>query len=65
VMLQAFSARHYAGAVVFGALALLYNPVAPAFGFAGDWQRVAVAASAIPFIASLAWRGAMKGDLNV
>ena len=33
VMFQAFHARHYAFAAVFGALALLYNPVAPAFSF--------------------------------
>jgi hypothetical protein len=60
VMLQAFPARQYAFATVFGALALLYNPVAPTFSFAGDWQRVVVMASAIPFAGSLAWPGARK-----
>jgi hypothetical protein len=54
VMFQAFQARYYAVAAVFGALALLYNPVAPAFSFSGDWQR-AVVASAVTFVASLAW----------
>ena len=55
VMVQAFHAKHYAIAAVFGALALLYNPVAPAFSFSGDWQRAVVLASALPFVASLAW----------
>ena len=56
VLFQAFQARHYAVAAVFGALAVFYNPVAPAFSFSGDWQRAAVAASAVPFVAALAWR---------
>jgi uncharacterized membrane protein YoaK (UPF0700 family) len=56
VMFQALQARHYAVASVFGALVLLYNPVAPTFSFSGDWQRVLVVASAVPFVASLAWR---------
>jgi hypothetical protein len=34
-MFQAFRARRYAVAVVFGALAMFYNPAAPAFGFMG------------------------------
>jgi len=38
VMLQAFHTRRYAGAAVFGALALLYNPIAPVFQFADGWQ---------------------------
>ena len=56
VMFQAFQTRHYAVAAMFGALALLYNPVGPAFSFSGDWQRAVVAASAVPFVASLVWR---------
>lgn len=56
VMLQTFQARQYAFAAVFGALALLYNPVAPVFSFSGDWQRALVLSSAVPFIASLAGR---------
>ncbi len=55
VMFQAFNARHYAFAAVFGALALVYNPVAPVFSFSGDWQRALVVTSAVPFVASLAW----------
>jgi hypothetical protein len=55
VMFQAFQTRYYPAAVTFGALALLFNPVAPAFSFSGDRQHVLVAVSAIPFIASLVW----------
>jgi len=55
VMLQSLRARHYASAAVFGALVLLFNPVAPAFSFSGDWQRALVIACAVPFIASLGW----------
>jgi Na+-translocating ferredoxin:NAD+ oxidoreductase RnfD subunit len=58
LMFQAFHTRHYAFATVFGALALLYNPVTPAFSFSGQWQNAFVIASAVPFIASLTWRNA-------
>jgi hypothetical protein len=57
-MFHALGARHYAFAAVFGALAVLYNPVVPLFGFSGDWHRTLLVASALPFIASLAWRKA-------
>lgn len=56
LMFQAFHARHYTFAALFGALALLYNPVVPVFRFSGQWQSAFVVASAIPFIASLTWR---------
>lgn len=59
VMFQAFQARDYAVAAVFG-----YNPVAPAFSFSGDWQRAVVVASAVPFVASLAWRNARNARRN-
>jgi len=59
-MFQTIQAKNYAFAIVFGALALLYNPIAPAFLFSGDWQRAVVAASAVPFVASLAWPKVMK-----
>jgi hypothetical protein len=58
VAFHAFRTRNYGFVAVFGALALLYNPVLPVFGFSGDWQRAVVALSAAPFGASLAWRGA-------
>ena len=56
VMAQAFQVRRYAFAAVFGALAILYNPLAPVFEFAGDWPRTLVVASAVPFAAALDWR---------
>jgi hypothetical protein len=55
LMFQAFQTRYYPFAAAFGAVALLFNPVAPAFTFSGDWQRGMVVASAVPFIASLVW----------
>ena len=60
VMFHAFHARQYAFAVLFGALALLYNPVVPVLSFTGDWQRGVVLASAVPFVVSLGWRTARK-----
>jgi hypothetical protein len=56
MMLQAIRKRHYATAALFGAIALLYNPVAPVFNFSVDWQRVLVVMTAVPFVAALAWR---------
>jgi hypothetical protein len=56
MMVEAFKKRQYAFGVVFAGLALLYNPVAPMFDFAGTWQRALVVASAIPFVSSLTWR---------
>jgi hypothetical protein len=56
VLLQAIRVRQYAFALVFGALVLLFNPVAPVFSFSGEWERAVLVASVLPFIASLAWR---------
>jgi uncharacterized protein DUF6804 len=58
LMSNACRRRHYAFAILFGILALLYNPVAPVFGFAGEWQRAVLVASALPFVGSLTWRNA-------
>jgi hypothetical protein len=55
-MFHAIHARRYGFAGVFGALALLYNPVVPVFHFSGDWLRLVAVASAAPFVASLALR---------
>lgn len=55
VALQAFRSAHYPIAGVFGALAVVYNPVAPVFSFAGDWQRGFVLVSAFLFIVSFYW----------
>jgi hypothetical protein len=56
VMFNAFQGGHYTFAALLGAVALLYNPVAPVFRLSDDWQRFLLVASAIPFIASLGWR---------
>lgn len=53
LMFQSFQTRYYPVAATFGAVALLFNPVAPLLEFSGGWQRVAVLASAVPFVASL------------
>ncbi len=45
--------RQFVLAGVFGALLVLYNPVAPVLSFSGEWQRAIVAASTLPFLASL------------
>ena len=57
LIFQAVHLRHYGFAVLFGALALLFNPLVPTFAFAGDWSRALVVACAIPFVVSLAWNG--------
>jgi len=62
VMLQFLHARRYACAALFGALALLYNPVAPVFRFSGGWQLAVVVASAAPFVASLRLAIAKKAN---
>jgi hypothetical protein len=56
VLLQAVHTRHYVISVLFGIVALIYNPVIPVFAFSGDVPRALVIATVIPFIVSLAWR---------
>jgi len=56
LLVHEFRAGHEVFAVVFGWLALMYNPVAPMFSISDGWQRAFVVASAAPFAASLAWR---------
>ena len=56
MMFQSLRSSYYVVAATFGALVLLYNPVAPVFDFSGEWQSGLVVASAVPFVASLAWR---------
>lgn len=56
VMFHAIHVKQYIFVAVFGALALLYNPVVPVFSFSSGWQRAVVLASAVPFAASLAAR---------
>lgn len=58
LMFQAIHTRNFAAGAMFGAVALLYNPVEPVFSFSGEWQRALLVASAVPFVASLMWRNA-------
>lgn len=45
--------KNYPAAVLFAALAVLYNPIFPVFAFAGIWARILVIATALPFLATL------------
>jgi hypothetical protein len=58
LMFEAFHTRDYAFGALFGALAVLYNPVTPLFGSSGEWQRALLLASTVPFVASLMRRTA-------
>ena len=51
-MFHAFPTRQFVFAAAFAAVAVLYNPVARVLSFSGEWQRVIVIASAIPFLFS-------------
>lgn len=53
LMVHALTLRRYTFAAAFGALALLYNPVAPLLDFSSAWQRAFIAASGLPFVAAL------------
>ena len=61
VMFQAVHTGHYIFAAVFAALVALYNPVIPIVSFSGEWQRVVVVSSALPFVASLSWPNEKEG----
>ena len=54
VLMQAVRARKYVWAGGFAAIALLFNPLVPALPFAGEWGRLLVLVSIIPFAVSLA-----------
>lgn len=56
LLFQAVRTRNYVMSVLFGIVALLYNPVISVFTFSGEWVRALVFATLIPFIISLAWR---------
>jgi hypothetical protein len=55
IMSQALRSADYVVAGVFGALALLYNPIAPVFTFTGEWPRVFVTGSAFLLMSSAYW----------
>ena len=52
-MFHSIKTRQFVLAGLFGALLVLYNPVAPVLSFSGEWQRAIAAASTLPFLASL------------
>ena len=56
VMFHALRSGHSVLGVLFGAVALVYNPIMPLFTASGDLQRVLLAVGSTPFIASLGWR---------
>lgn len=64
LMFEAFHAQYYASAVIFGALSVLYNPIAPAFSFSGAWQSVLIVTSILPFVASLVRRDVRRPNAN-
>lgn len=49
-----FCGRRYAMAAVAGAIALVFNPVAPSLSLAGDWRRTLIAVTAVLLVASFA-----------
>lgn len=46
--------RKYAMAAVAGAVALVFNPVAPALSLGGDWRRTLIVVTAVLLVASFA-----------
>lgn len=51
---QTYHLRRFAMVGVFALLVGLFNPILPVLNFTGEWQRVVVLASAVPFGLSLA-----------
>ncbi len=51
-MFHSIHTRQFVLAGLFGALLVLYNPVAPVLSFSGEWQRAVVTASVLPFLIS-------------
>lgn len=49
-----FLGRRYAMAAVSGAVALVFNPIAPALTLAGDWRRTLLVVMAVLLVASFA-----------
>ncbi|QOY86441.1 DUF6804 family protein [Paludibaculum fermentans] len=50
---QSFRLRRYAMVVVFALVVGLFNPILPVLDFTGEWQRVVVLLSVLPFGLSL------------
>ena len=55
VMFQSVNTKSYGFAVLFLAMALLYNPLVPLFPLSGPLSLVIVLGSAVPFATSLIW----------
>ena len=53
LLVRSLDLRRYTFAAAFTALAVLYNPVAPLLDLSGNWDRVLIALSVVPFIAWL------------
>lgn len=53
VVMQAVRANEYAWAGGFGAIALLFNPLVPVLPFTGEWGRLLVLVTVVPFAVSL------------
>lgn len=53
MMFEGLRTRQYVSTALFTGLALLFNPLFPAFAFSGNWPILL--ASMLPFVASLAW----------
>ena len=54
VVMQALRAKQYVWAGGFTAIALLFNPLVPVLPFGGEWGRMLVLVSIVPFVVSLA-----------
>lgn len=53
VAIQAARAKKYVWAGGFAAIALVFNPLAPVLPLGGEWGRLLVLVSIVPFAASL------------
>lgn len=54
VIMQAVRAKKYVWAGGFAGMALLFNPLLPVLPFDGEWGRLLVLVSIVPFAVSLA-----------
>jgi hypothetical protein len=54
IAIQAVEAQKYIWAGGFGVLAVFFNPLLPVLPFTGEWGRLLVVASIVPFAVSLA-----------
>ncbi len=54
VVMQAMRAKKYIWAGGFAGIALLFNPLVPVLPFAGEWGRLLVLVSIVPFAVSVA-----------